>query len=273
VFEFIPVNEKNILAFKAGGKLTDADYQQFLPKLENLIRKYGCVSLYVELEDFKGWEPKAAWDDFQFGVKHDRDARRIAIVGDNVLEHAGIALTNLFTSSEMRFFNKDASQQAWEWLEETPEIPPQPEKMQDYKHILLAIDFSSISERVAQRTSRLVKQYGAKLDVLTVVEDIAYYDDEFSPMDTTLLVNEEAIMTNAEASLKKFAERLHFGDDVVLEAQWGNPKWSIISWAREKDIDLIIMGTHGRHGLGRLLGSVSSSVLHQAPCDVLVVKP
>ena len=272
MFEFIPVNEKNIIAFKAGGKLTDADYQQFLPQLESLIRKYGSVSMYVELEDFQGWEPKAAWDDLRFGVQHDRDIHRIAIVGDNALEQAGIAFTNLFTHTEMRFFHKDAAQQAWDWLEEKPQQARQSQPMKDYRHILLATDFSPLAEQAAKRAARLAAQYGAKLDVLTVVEDMALYTDEFAPLDTNLYLNEEAIMTNAELNLKKLAERMRFGDEVVLEAQWGNPKWAIVSWAREKDVDLIVVGTHGRRGLGRLLGSVSSGVLHQAPCDVLVVK-
>ncbi|MEE9491992.1 MAG: universal stress protein [Gammaproteobacteria bacterium] len=57
-----------------------------------------------------------------------------------------------------------------------------------------------------------------------------------------------------------------------MEVQWGMPKSGIVSWAREHNTDLIIMGSHGRHGLERLLGSVSSSVLHQSPCDVLVVR-
>ncbi len=272
MFEFIPINEKGILAFKASGKLTAADYQQFLPKLETLIRRYGHISMYIELDHFQGWEAKAAWADLRFDIRHDRDINRIAVIGDNVLEHAGIVLANLFTHTQMRFFNKDASRQAWDWLENEPEPQAQPKAVEDYRHILLAVDFSPFSEQAAQRAGKLAKQYGAQLDVLTVVEDIIAYNDEFSPIDTDLMVNEEAIMTNAEVHLKTLAKRLDFADDVLLEAQWGNPKWSIISWAREKGIDLIVIGTHGRRGFSRLLGSVSTSVMHQAPCDVLVVK-
>jgi len=272
MFEFIPVNEKNILAFKVSGKLTATDYQQFLPKLEILIRKYGHLSMYIELDHFQGWEPKAAWEDLRFDIRHDRDINRIAIVGDKMLEHAGIVLANLFTHTKMRFFNKDASRQAWDWLEKKPEQPASLPAIEDYRHILLAVDFSPFSERAAQRACKLAEQYGAQLDVLTVVEDLVAYNDEFSPVDNDLLINEEAIMTNAEVHLNNLSKRLGFSDDVLLEAQWGNPKWSIISWAREKEVDLIVIGTHGRRGLSRLLGSVSTSVMHQAPCDVLVVK-
>lgn len=59
MFQAIPVREENIFAFKATGKLTDADYQQFLPELTSLINQYGPISLLVELEGFHGWEAKA----------------------------------------------------------------------------------------------------------------------------------------------------------------------------------------------------------------------
>jgi universal stress protein A len=42
--------------------------------------------------------------------------------------------------------------------------------------------------------------------------------------------------------------------------------------AEELDADLIVLGTHGRHGLGLMLGSTANAVLHGAPCDVLAVK-
>ncbi len=74
MFEILPVNDdKDILAFKATGKLTDADYKQFLPVLEEMIRNNGRISLYIEMQAFEGWEAKAAWDDLRFGLQHDDD--------------------------------------------------------------------------------------------------------------------------------------------------------------------------------------------------------
>jgi SpoIIAA-like len=60
MFELLPVDKKGLLAFKVSGKLTEADYRQFLPVLEGLIRESGRLSLYIELADFEGWEAKAA---------------------------------------------------------------------------------------------------------------------------------------------------------------------------------------------------------------------
>lgn len=273
MFEIIPVNEENILAFKASGKLTDEDYKTFLPKLESLIREYGVISLYVELEDFQGWEPGAAWDDLRFGLQHDKDFKRIAVVGDNALEHLGTGMANFFTHTEMRFFNKSEADKAWDWLREEPEQKDGIRPVTPYKNILLATDFSTWSERAAHRARELCTQYGAKLHVLHVVEPMVYYYDDYDPILAGMPLNDETQLVQAEDSMKKFAERTELGKDTDLEVQWGTPKWSIISWAREKGVDLIIVGSHGRHGIERLLGSVSSGVMHQAHCDVLVVKP
>ncbi|VAW80300.1 hypothetical protein MNBD_GAMMA13-1714 [hydrothermal vent metagenome] len=273
MFELLPVNDKNIFAFKASGKLTDADYQQFLPGLEALIRESGRLSLYVELEDFQGWEPRAAWDDLRFDLQHDRDFKRIAIVGDKTWEHAAIALTNLFTHSKMRFFDKNQSKTAWEWLQEKPEREQLLEPVQPYKYILLATDFSLHSERAALRARELANVHGAQLEVLYIAEDMIFYTNASEPINAGLVLDAEAITVQAEENMRRFIKRTGLGTDVTQQIQWGNPRWAIVSWAREKHVDMIVMGSHGRRGLGRLLGSVSNAVLHQAPCDVLVIKP
>ena len=272
MFELIPVNDKHVLAFKATGKLTDADYQAFLPELEKLIRETGCISLYIELEDFRGWEAKAAWDDLRFGLQHDKDFKRIAIVGDKAWEHTAIALANFFTRTEIHFFSKDEAKNAWDWLEEKPQQKIPIKSAKAYRKLLLATDFSQYSERAAHRAVEISRQYGAQLEVLHVVEEMVFYRQWDDPVIADIPLRDDSLKEQAEDSMSVFAERTGLGKDVVLNVQWGHPKWSIVSWAREKEVDLIVVGSHGRHGIERLLGSVSSSVLHQAPCDVLVVK-
>ena len=274
MFEILPVNDEGegILAFKASGKLTDADYQQFLPTLESLIRKSGILSLYIELEDFQGWEAKAAWDDFRFGMQHDRDFKRIAIIGDRGWEPAAITLANLFTHTDMRFFRRDEAKAAWDWLEERPQKKQAPEPVQPYRYVLLATDFSPFSEQAAQRAIEMAAQYGAQLDVLNIVEERVFYNEWDDSLIADMPLRDESLKDYALDSMHKFVERTGLGKDARLEVQWGNPKRSIVSWAREKQVDLIVTGSHGHHGIERLLGSVSTSVLHHAPCDVLIVR-
>ncbi len=272
MFKILPVNKKGILAFRVSGKLTDADYEEFLPVLESMIREFGVISLYIELEDFQGWEGSAAWEDFRFGLQHDKDFKRIAIVGDNAIEHWGVALANFFTRTEMRFFKKSQAQDAWDWLEEKPKEEDRMRPVEPYRNILLATDFSGYSERAAQRAKELRKQYGARLQVLHVIEPMVFYSDSYDPVLADIPLADETMMVQAEDSLRRFAERMELDKDTLLEVQWGSPKWTIVSWAREKEIDLIVVGSHGRRGIERILGSVSSGVLSQAHCDVLVVK-
>ena len=273
MIEILPVNVKNILAVKASGKLTDEDYQTFLPELEKLIRESGCISLYVELEDFQGWEAKAAWDDLKFGLQNNRHFHRIAIVGDNALLHTGVLLSNLFVHGEVKFFDKEHADAAWDWVSENPEQQKKQRASQPYQRILLATDFSEPAELAAARAIELAKHYNASIDVLHCVEDMLFYNEWADPLMVDLPINETAMKDLAEAQMQKFAERTGLlSQGAKLEVQWGNPKWCIVSRARELSADLIIMGSHGHRGLERLLGSVSSGVTHQAHCDVLLVK-
>lgn len=272
MLEILHVENENILAFRASGKLTDADYQQYVPVLENLIREKRPVSLYVELENFHGWEARALWDDLRFGLQHDRDFDRIAIVGDKPWEHAGIAMANFFMRSNMRFFSKEETKSAREWLMEKPHKQELQRPVEPYRNILLPTDFSLHSERAASRAKEMVGLYGARLQVLHFVEQVVFYSEDYDPVLADIALNDDTLIENAELNMRKFAERTGLDGNAALEVRWGNPKWSIVSWAREKNMDLIVIGSHGLHGFERLLGSVSSSVLHQAPCDVVVVK-
>ncbi|HDK37474.1 MAG TPA: STAS/SEC14 domain-containing protein [Thiolapillus brandeum] len=116
MFQFLPVEEPHIYVVKASGKLTDADYQAFMPKLEAIIQEGGPISLLVELEDFHGWEPRAAWDDFKFGKAHDQDFQRIAIVGQKSGHKWMSFIGNAVTDDKIRFFTHDQLQEAWDWL-------------------------------------------------------------------------------------------------------------------------------------------------------------
>lgn len=284
----IPVVEKDIFAFRITGRLTDEDYRQFNAELERILQEQGGpVSLLLELEGFQGWDPKALWAEFRFAAGHGKDFRRIAVVGEHRWQKWMTALGNAFSETEIRYFDRDALQAAWDWLRSPEEAPAQAEeenleeKMAKilaspppaYRHILVPTDFSPTSYRALARARELVKQYGARLSVIHAVESILYYDEFYDPIVPTFpqVEADEAIFDAAEQRMTRLAEQLN-DPSIHTEVMWGTPKQVILSYAEAQQVDLIVMGTHGHHGLARLLGSTANGVMHNARCDVFTIR-
>ncbi len=143
--------------------------------------------------------------------------------------------------------------------------------MENYKHILLAVDFYEHCEAVANRAKDLANKFQANLSIIHVVDslpitDAGYGTDIPFNMDLT-----KELMAGAKKRLAKLAEKLAVSED-RLWLEMGSPKIEIIRVAEENKVDLIVVGSHGRHGLALLLGSTANGVLHHATCDVLAVR-
>lgn len=143
--------------------------------------------------------------------------------------------------------------------------------MQDYQHILLAADYSEHGAAVAKKARALADQYQAKLSLIHVLDNIPMPDTNYGtviPLDKNsgyeLLEVEKARLMQLGRQL-----RVDPGDRWLI---WGVPKQEIIRIADQERVDLIVVGSHGRHGLALLLGSTANSVLHYARCDVLAVR-
>ena len=142
--------------------------------------------------------------------------------------------------------------------------------MTHYSHILLATDFSPGSEQVAERALRLADDSKAKLTLLHVVEFQGItYNPEF-PMPDDLEL-EKYLIESAKKRLQELAEKLGRAD-AERRVEAGPAKYEICRLAEENNVDLIVVGSHGRRGLQLLLGSTANGVLHMAPCDVLAVR-
>ena len=278
MFQSIPVFEENIFAFKVTGKLTEKDYQEFLPKLTTLIHKYGPISMLFELEDFHGLEGKAIREDYEFGMAHDKDFIKIAIVGDKRWEHWMTVLGNTFTKTDLRYFDRQDASAAWDWLRNIDEeqqvvtSSEEDESIAPYRRILAATDFSAHSEKALRRADELAKEYGASLSIIHVLEHLGnYYSHDFLlvPPDQ---YNEadQRLFKNSEKRLDDIKEKLGL-QDASSEVLWGTPKTTILSYAEAQKTDLIVMGSHGRRGLSRLIGSTTNGVINYAQCEVLSV--
>lgn len=143
--------------------------------------------------------------------------------------------------------------------------------MESYKHILLAADFSEHGKAVAERAKDLAEKYQAKLSIVHVMDNLLITDAVYGstiPFDLDLTAE---LMAAAKKRLADLADKLNIaGDCRYIET--GSPKLEIIRVAEENQVDLIVVGSHGRHGLALLLGSTANGVLHHALCDVLAVR-
>lgn len=142
--------------------------------------------------------------------------------------------------------------------------------MAGYKHILLAADFDQV-ETIANKAKALGDTYHAVLSLIHVVDNMPIPDPSYG-MDAALDIDLTGEMiAAAKNKLAVLAQKLGVADD-RLWVELGSPKLEITRIAEENNVDLIVVGSHGRHGLALLLGSTSNGVLHHAKCDVLAVR-
>ena len=143
------------------------------------------------------------------------------------------------------------------------------------KKILLPTDFSDNSHVAVAYACALAEQFGGELHVLHVMQDLLTMIPEpgmaFPPPGDYML----ELKASAEAALAKVPDaKWSAGRKVVRIARQGTPFLEIVRYAKEEEMDLIVLGTHGRSGLAHvLMGSVAERVVRKAPCPVLTVRP
>jgi universal stress protein A len=103
------------------------------------------------------------------------------------------------------------------------------------------------------------------------VEDFPLTDFAYEPMISVDIDMREALLESAKKQLTKLAA----ARSIPSNQQWvecGSPGHDLVRIADENQVDLIVVGSHGRHGIKMLLGSTANAVLHHAHCDVLAVR-
>lgn len=139
-----------------------------------------------------------------------------------------------------------------------------------YQHLLVAVDLSEECTPVLKRAEEIARNSQAKLSIVHVIEPMAMAFGGDVPMDLTLIQQQQ--FEQAQASLTKLAEQHPGISEEQRHLIFGQPRHEIHHLASENGCDLIVVGSHGRHGLALLLGSTANDVLHGAPCDVLAVR-
>jgi len=143
----------------------------------------------------------------------------------------------------------------------------------EIKSILFPTDFSEGSAQALQYAVDMSKRYGAKLYVIHVIYDIAKATGWYVPhvsMDEMY----KDIQEGAKKELERFGvEELARVKNVERRVITGVPHEEIINFVSANKIDLVIMGTHGRKGIDKILfGSTAAQVVRHAPCPVLTVR-
>lgn len=139
-----------------------------------------------------------------------------------------------------------------------------------YQHILVAVDLTEECDPVMKRAVALAKANDAQLSAVHVVEPMAMAFGGDVPMDLSMLQQQQ--FDQAKERLHQFTLTYPQITGTQCHLVYGQPRQEIHRLAAEQDCDLIVVGSHGRHGLALLLGSTANDVLHGAPCDVLAVR-
>jgi len=142
--------------------------------------------------------------------------------------------------------------------------------MSSYQRILVAVDFSEEGRHVIERALQLARQDDAQVGFVHVVEYTSsmYAGDIPLPEDLDL---DQRLADQAREKLQDLSGQYSI-PGTAQRVEIGTPAREIVRVAEETGSDLIVIGSHGRHGLQLLLGSTANGVLHQAKCDVLAVR-
>jgi universal stress protein A len=141
--------------------------------------------------------------------------------------------------------------------------------MGHYRRILLVVDLTDDSRVVGARATAVASACGAEISLLHVVEYVPV-----EPMGETLLPAveiEQELVKRAGERLRALARDLGL-PDAPCHVEAGNTKAEIVRVAGESGADLVVIGSHERHGPSIFVNLTEDTVLHAAPCDVLAVR-
>lgn len=136
-----------------------------------------------------------------------------------------------------------------------------------YKHILFATDLSNESDFIISKVRSMCGYTNATLSLIHVVEPMPGYSYAYLGIEDI----EGQLIEESRVALAKLGDELKV-DKKNQFVEVGPTKSKIQEIAESIGVDLIICGSHGRHGLSLLLGSTANAILHGAKCDVLVVR-
>ncbi len=142
-----------------------------------------------------------------------------------------------------------------------------------FANIVCPVDFSEYTEGILKYAVSIAKKYDARVHLLHVIPNLNYftpYESFLTPENLVLI--ERNIEKEIEKDFEKIVKKIDM--PVIKIIKTGVVFVEIIDYIKEENIDLVIMGTHGRSGIEHILiGSVAEKILRRSPCPVLTVRP
>jgi nucleotide-binding universal stress UspA family protein len=146
--------------------------------------------------------------------------------------------------------------------------------MKSFKKILFPVDISDTSPNIAAWVIVMAERFDAEVHLLFVARELGQYAT-FSVVPGAIEEFEAKLIKGAETKIDEFAEVYLEGyPNIRTRVVLGNPAQKILDYISDEEIDLVIMGTHGRKGLDRFFfGSVADRVVKMSPIPVLTINP
>lgn len=139
----------------------------------------------------------------------------------------------------------------------------------EYKHILLATDLSDSGTTATKAAIDFTKQHNAELSVVLVV-----------PVPSRFMLGlksyediEAELIAQAEPALQKYAKDNNLPDSAQLLVKVGSPKEQIVKASQNINADLLVIGSHGEHGVSDHIGSTINAVLQKITSSVFIAYP
>ena len=146
--------------------------------------------------------------------------------------------------------------------------------MTEFKKILFPVDLSERSPKFVPHVKKMAEKFDSEIHILFVARSLDHFTGMYVPL-LSVTQFEKEIIGGAEKKLAEFKDK-YFADslNVISTVLSGDASEEILNYIKDKKIDLLIMGTHGRKGLDKIVfGSVAEKAIKAAPVPVLIINP
>ncbi len=116
MIDYVKEDVGNLVAVVITDKIKHDDFKALIPEMAKKINQCGRINFYLEIRDGVKWEAESFWSDINFNLRHARDIKKVAFVGNEQLEEKIIDLLKPLENAERRWYNYSEKQEALNWL-------------------------------------------------------------------------------------------------------------------------------------------------------------